>query len=158
MNRLARYVLPITALAMAGATLSGCNVKQSIASADSEVAQFHRQLDAGQWQAIWAGGGPKLHSGTSEAAFGKLLTAVHTKLGAVKSTKQVGWNVNAGTGGSTVTVTMQTSFAKGTGTEQFVFAKVDGAKSDSPEQGGKGGQDKLVLASYGIESQDMMLN
>lgn len=140
MNRLARYLLPIAAVAMLGA----CDMKESFAKADSEVTQFHAHLDAGQYRTIWSQGGARLHGNTTQAAFERLLGAVHTKLGAVKASKQVGWNVNAGTGGSTVTVTMQTTFQKGAGTEQFVFEKDK--------------NDVLLLADYSIQSQDMMLN
>lgn len=140
MKRLARYLMPFAAAAM----LAGCNVKESSKAADVEVGQFHQGLDAGGWQAIWASADPQLRKTTTRAQFGKLLDAVHGKLGKVKTSQQVGWNAEATTGGSFVTVTMQTTFERGAGTEQFVFRK--------------GEADKLTLVGYNIQSQDMMLN
>lgn len=139
MKRLARYLMPFAAAAM----LAGCNVKESLKDADIEVGQFHQKLDAGNWQAIWTAADPQLHKATTRAQFGGMLDAVHGKLGKVKSSEQVGWNAEATTGGSYVTVTTQTTFARGSGTEQFVFRK------------GEAG--KLTLAGYDIQSKDMML-
>ncbi|MEJ2409405.1 MAG: hypothetical protein P8Y58_08945, partial [Novosphingobium sp.] len=68
----------------------------------------------------------------------------HRKLGKVRDSKQVGWNANATTGGTFLTITMQTTFENGTGTEQFVYRKGD--------------EGKLTLMGYNIQSQDMMLN
>ncbi|AXB77184.1 DUF4019 domain-containing protein [Novosphingobium sp. P6W] len=140
MNRLARFILPLTAAAM----LAGCNVQASIREAEVEIGRFHQSLDAGNTQAVWVGADPDLRKATSRDQFGKLLDAVHRKLGKVKSSQQIGWNANATTGGSFVTVSTETTFERGTGTEQFVFRK--------------GEADKLTLVGYDIQSQDMMMN
>jgi hypothetical protein len=140
MKRLARYLMPFAAAAMLG----GCNVTESIKEASVEVDKFHRALDAGNSQGIWASAGADLHQATPRAQFVAVLDAVHRKLGKVKSTKQVGWNSNATTSGSFVTLTNETVFERGTGTEQFVYRKGDA--------------DKLSLAGYHIQSNDMMLN
>lgn len=81
---------------------------------------------------------------TKQADFQKMLKAVHRKLGNVEGSKQVGWNANTGTSGSSVTVTTETTFERGSGTEQFVFEK--------------GADQPLKLAGYTINSQEMMLN
>ncbi|MCJ2177056.1 DUF4019 domain-containing protein [Novosphingobium album (ex Hu et al. 2023)] len=119
-------------------------MKQSFQDASAEVGQFHAALDAGQWQGLWTNGDPELHKATTRDRFGKLLDAVHRKLGTVRGSKQVGWNAEATTGGTFLTLTMQTTFEKGTGTEQFVYRKGDGGK--------------LTLMGYDIQSQEMMLN
>ncbi|MCT2400637.1 DUF4019 domain-containing protein [Novosphingobium mangrovi (ex Huang et al. 2023)] len=124
--------------------LAGCGVKESIEDASAQVDQFHAALDAGDWQAVWKRADPELRKATRREQFGRLLKAVHRKLGNVQSSRQVGWNANATTGGSFVTLTMQTTFEKGVGTEQFVYRKGDGGK--------------LMLVGYDIQSQDMMLN
>lgn len=144
MNRLARYLMPFAAAAMAAAMLAGCGMKQSFQDASAEVGQFHAALDAGNWQELWSRGDPQLHKATTRDRFGKLLDAVHRKLGKVKESKQVGWNADATTGGTFLTLTMQTTFEKGTGTEQFVYRKREGGT--------------LTLVGYTIQSQDMMLN
>ncbi|MEE4452608.1 DUF4019 domain-containing protein [Novosphingobium resinovorum] len=126
------------------AMLSGCNVKESIRDAGAEVVRFHAALDAGHSQAIWDATGADMRKATTQQQFVALLDAVHRKLGRVKSSKQVGWNSNSTTGGSFMTVTNETVFERGSGTEQFVFRKEEA--------------DKLALVGYHIQSNEMMLN
>ncbi|MCJ2181367.1 DUF4019 domain-containing protein [Novosphingobium sp. 1949] len=140
MNRLMRFLVPFAV----AATLGGCGIKESFEKADVAIGQFHRELDAGAIGRIWTTADPDLRQATSQADFEKLLGAVHAKLGKVRTTKQVGWNTNATTGGTFLTATMQTTFEKGTGVEQFVYRK--------------GKDDALTLVGYNIQSRDMMLN
>ncbi|EJL34653.1 DUF4019 domain-containing protein [Novosphingobium sp. AP12] len=140
MKRLGRYLMPFAAAAMLG----GCNVQASIKEAEAEVGHFHHELDAGNWQAVWKGADPELRKAGTRAQFGQLLEAVHRKLGNVKSTKQVGWNANATTGGSFITVAMETTFERGSAAEQFVYRK--------------GNADQLTLVGYHIQSEQMMVN
>jgi len=133
-----RYLVPIAAVAM----LSGCGLQEQFKDADREVARFHAALDAGNYDAIWAMTGPKFRAATKQAEFQKVLDAVHRKLGKVRSTKQTGWNANAGTSGRTLVVTMATTFERGSGTETFTYAK---------------DADQLTLAGYDIQSREMML-
>lgn len=140
MNRNARYLMPIAAMAM----LAGCGVQQGFEDAEREVARFHQALDRGEVQRIWDDADPQFRKATPRAQFDRLVNAVRAKLGKVKASKQVGWNANAGTSGTFLTVTMETTFERGTGTEQFVFAK----HADQRPR----------LVGYNIQSQDMMLN
>jgi len=140
MYRFARYLTLFVATAM----LAGCGIKESFEEAEAEVASFHKALDAGDTQKLWATSDPEMRNEQGREQFGKLLEAVHRKLGAVRESKQLGWSANAGTGGTFVTVTMKTTFEKGTGTEQFVYRKRDGGR--------------LTLVSYEIQSRDMLLN
>jgi hypothetical protein len=71
-----------------------------------------------------------------------LLAAVHNKLGKVVKSERTGWNVNYGTAGTVVTVTMNTQFEHGSGIETLTFHP-------------RG--DRLDLAGYAINSNDMML-
>jgi hypothetical protein len=139
MNRTMRYLAPIAAVAM----LAGCGLKEKFKDADGQVARFHQALDAGEYWAIWDMTGPRFRAETKQADFQKVLEAVHRKLGKVKSTQQVGWNANASTSGSTLVLTMQTAFERGSGTEEFVYQK---------------DADQLMLAGYHINSQEMLLN
>ncbi|MBO9726024.1 MAG: DUF4019 domain-containing protein [Novosphingobium sp.] len=140
MNRLGRYLVPFAAAAM----LAGCGVKESFKDAEVEVGKFHQALDAGDLPAIWQQADPALRQGAQRGQLEKVLDAVHRKLGKVKDAKQVGWNANATTGGTFVTLTYQTTFEHGSGVEQFVYRKGD--------------EGKVTLTGYDIQSQDMMLN
>jgi hypothetical protein len=140
MNRMSRYLAPIVAVAMLG----GCGMKESFKDADAAVARFHAALDAEQWQAIWDVTAPQFRQQSKQADLQRILEAVHRKLGKVRQTKQVGWNANAGTAGSMVTLTMATDFERGSGTEQFVYVRA--------------ADQQLKLAGYNIQSQEIMLN
>lgn len=142
MNRFARYLVPFAAAAMLGA----CGIRESFKDTEVEVAQFHAALDAGKTQKIWTAADPDLRKATSREQFEKLLDAVRRKLGKVTASEQVGWNANATSAGTFLTVTMQTTFEKGSGTEQFVYRK------------GKGEGARPTLVGYHIQSQEMMLN
>ncbi len=129
---------------VAAAMLGGCSMKEVIGKADAEVVRFHEALDAGRSQQIWDATGADMRKATTRPQFVALLDAVHRKLGNVKSSRQVGWNRNASTNGSFMTVTNETVFEHGSGTEQFVFRK--------------GEADKLALVGYHIQSNEMMVN
>ena len=110
--------------------------------AKNAVDQFHRQLDAQQYHALYVGADAKLHEKTSEDDFTKLLVAVHGKLGNVQNASSTGWNVSwyAGTG-TTVRLGYKTTFASGTAEEMFVWHI-------------SGGQ--ALLYAYNINSNDLI--
>jgi hypothetical protein len=128
------------ALLTALTALGGCEGPGSVQDAGAKIAAFHRQLDAGDYEAIWRDSGPDMQ--TDKAKAGALFAAVHAKLGKVRDSKQTGWRSEASTGGSFVEVTMQTRFERGTGEEVFLYK-------------GKGAEQRL--AGYNINSADMML-
>ena len=113
-----RRLFPI---ALAAALVGGCSAGRDTAAAQQAVVQFHQRLDAGQFDAIYDASGSELKAITSKPQFVALLAGIHGKLGAVKQTKQVGWNVNYNTGGGTITLTYQTQFGAGSSSEQFVY-------------------------------------
>ncbi|MFT4056127.1 MAG: DUF4019 domain-containing protein [Novosphingobium sp.] len=119
-------------------------MKEVIGKADAEVVRFHEELDAGHSQEIWEGTGEDMRKATTRKQFVAMLDAVHRKLGNVKSSRQVGWNRNASTNGSFMTITNETLFERGSGTERFVFRKSEA--------------DKLALVGYHIQSNEMMVN
>ncbi|HEX4737461.1 MAG TPA: hypothetical protein VH331_07860 [Allosphingosinicella sp.] len=105
----------------AAVLVAGCSAGKDEAAAAQAVVQFHHQLDAAQYEAIYDATTPEMKASTPKASFVRFLDAVHRKLGAVKDTKTQGWGVNYNTSGGTVTLTYQTQFANGSGTEQFVY-------------------------------------
>lgn len=90
--------------------------------AESAVAQFHSQLDAQQYSALYAAADPGLHNVTSQADFTKLLEAIHRKLGTVRQAKLQGWHTGYNVGeGTTVDLVYDTTFSAGSGTERFAW-------------------------------------
>ena len=132
-----RRLFPIVLMA---AVLGGCSAGKDTAASQQAVTQFHHQLDAGQYDAIYDGSGGELKALTSKPDFVALLDAIHRKLGAVKEAKQVAWNVNYNTGGGTISLTYQTQFASGSSTEEFVY------RTGQPP----------ALIGYHIQSNDLM--
>lgn len=136
---MARKVMMLIAVSM----LAGCGVKQSVTDAEAQISTFHADLSSGRFDDIWTETSQDLRQATSKDDFLNLMKAIHKKLGPVKKSENVGWNANATTGGTFITVQMETEFARGSGTEQFVYRK-------SGEQ--------LELSGYNINSRDMLLN
>lgn len=115
---------------------------KNVAAAKQAVDAFHSQLDAGEYSALYQAADPKLRTITTETDFTKLLGAIHRKLGTVRNadmrTYAAGWYAGQGT---TVTLTYNTTFSAGTGTEQFVWHISDG---------------RAMLYGYHINSADLI--
>jgi Protein of unknown function (DUF4019) len=110
--------------------------------AEAAVSQFHSQLDAAQYAALYAAADTGLHNATSQADFTKLLDAVHRKLGTVRQANLRSWHTGYYVGqGATVTLVYDTTFSAGSGTEQFVW-HIDG--------------DRAMLYGYHINSNDLL--
>ncbi|HXW57098.1 MAG TPA: DUF4019 domain-containing protein [Candidatus Cybelea sp.] len=110
-------------LFLAPLVLCSCaSVVKDTALAKDAVGQFHSQLDAGQYTALYAAADPKLHEATTEAEFTRLLEAIHDKLGTVRQAELRTWNTGWYLGtGTTVTLVYNTTFSGGSGTEQFTW-------------------------------------
>lgn len=124
-------------------SLTSCKqINKARELSDKAVVDFHLQLNEGKFKEIYAAAHADLKSATTEEDFVKLLDAVHRKLGRqVKSTSQ-GWRLNTVNGRTTMTVTHESEFEHGKGTEIFAFA-ISG--------------ESCTLREYQINSQDMMI-
>jgi len=115
-------------LIMAAAALvavAGCASKRS---AEEAVAQFHQMVDAGRYQEIYRNSDPELKRITSEEQMTALLSQVHDRLGAVRSSRQSSFNLNANNGISRVELTYNTEFVSGTAAENFNY-RVEGGQA-----------------------------
>jgi hypothetical protein len=123
--------------------LGGCSMAQDMKGVGQAVDGFHRQLDAGQFDAIYAAGSDDLKRITPQERFTALLSAVHRKLGAFRSGGQNGFNDTVNTSGHIVAVQYRSTYARGAAAETFTFRIVDGAPK---------------LAGYNINSDALILN
>ncbi len=123
--------------------LTGCSGGADVADAQKSIAAFRQQMAAEDYDGIWNGSAPDMQQATPKADLARFLKAVHDKLGAAKETKQIGWNVNYNTAGTFTTLTYHTSFAKGSGDEQFLF---------------KGSGAAMKLAGYHVNSMELVTN
>ena len=124
------------------AMLAACSAPAPI-DTSAQVATFHQLLDKENYTAIWQGISDDMRGASTEAEMNKLFTVIHHKLGRVVQTKQIGWRTNMTTNGTFAEVQIETKFEKGAGQENFVFRQ-DG--------------ERLKLAGYHINSNDMMMN
>jgi hypothetical protein len=131
------------AIVVACAALGGCSLSQDASAASSAVANFHRQLNAGQFDAIYAASSPTFKASTTELRFTALLAAVHRKLGALRSATVSGWRVNATTGGTFASLSVSSTFANGPAQETFEFQTIGG---------------RQALQSYQINAEALILN
>jgi hypothetical protein len=69
------------------------------------------------------------------------MRTIHQKLGRVQAANQVNYLVNVTTDGTIVTLTYDTTFADGKGTEQFLWRIRD---------------DRAALLNYNLNSMDLM--
>jgi len=115
----------LVVLAALLAALFGCSMSADTATAEQAVPKFHEQLDAGQFDEIYAQAGDELKKASTQQDFVALLEAIHRKLGNTKSADKTGWNVNYQTSGSFVTLGYKTVFDGGDAQEQFVFRLQD---------------------------------
>jgi hypothetical protein len=130
-----------TMLAAALLMVGGCKGPGSVQDASAKVVVFHHRLDAGDYEAIWRDSGPDIRS-ADKASFVRFLTAIHDKLGKVRKSKQTGWRSEVNLNGSFASLTMQTTFERGSGEESFLYQ-------------GTGADQKL--GGYHINSLDMMV-
>lgn len=105
----------------AALTLADCNPAANTAAAEAGVTDFHSAMEAGRYAAIYDASAADMKSSISRDDFIKLLGGFHEKLGQYRSGKTIGWHDNVGTSGHYVALSREVQFAKGPGTEEFVF-------------------------------------
>jgi hypothetical protein len=100
---------------------TGCGMQEGLKKSDAAVIKFHSQLNAAAFDQIYTDSGDALKENTTQKKFVDLLTAVHRKLGAVKSANRTNFFVNYAASGSTVRVNYSTQFDVDSATEEFIF-------------------------------------
>lgn len=115
-------VLCIITLVIAGAALISGPLAKYNERGNQAVQQFHEQLAAGQYVAIYDASDEALRKCTSKSDFIDILQAVHDKLGTVQDLNP-SWKGVAFHGGHRATIALyfDTKFTNGTATEQFVW-------------------------------------
>lgn len=134
-RRLLALVFALVALPGCGDLVSGKGV------AEPEVTRFHERLTAREFEAIYASASDDFRKAAPKEKFLALLAAIDRKLGAMKSTKQVSWNVRRFNFKTTAVLGYKTTFEGGEATETFTFRIADG---------------KPELLGYNISSMELM--
>ena len=123
--------------------LAGCSPSSDVPAAERGIALFHSDLNAGNFQKIYDTSDAQLKAAASKEFFGKILNAVHSKLGLFKNGKSAGWNDNATTSGRFVSINYQAAYQKGSAQENFVY-RIDG--------------NHAALVGYHVTSDALLLN
>jgi hypothetical protein len=121
--------------------LSACSNSADMEVAKQAVRDFHDQLDAGQFQALYNQSSDDLKKMASEKEFIALLDAVHRKLGVTKSFELKERSVMYEVSGATMTLNYETVYAEGNAQESFVYRLKD---------------DKAILYGYHINSNTLI--
>jgi opacity protein-like surface antigen len=116
-----RFGKLILVLAIIVVAASSCSTRQDLAAAEREVEKFHQAYNAGRFDDIYEETAEELKKSANQEDFVAMLQTVQRKLGKMTETKRDNWTVNFGTGGTTVKLVYETSFAQGKGTETFNY-------------------------------------
>jgi len=116
-----RRVLSVVYVVFGLLLVAGCGSKHDIAAAEAAVAQFHAQLDAGNFAQIYAQSDAIMKNASSQEKFVALLDAIHRKLGVVKNATRQSFFMNYGTFGKTLRLTYATQYDADNATEEFIF-------------------------------------
>lgn len=101
----------------------GSALRMASRLAEPAVQEFHRELDAAQYDAICGQAAEGFCANGAEGDTGRFLKGVHEKLGNTGSVQQGAINVNTNTSGTFVTVQYKTGFALGPAQETFTWIK-----------------------------------
>jgi hypothetical protein len=131
----------ILLLAMTVLAAGSCSTKEDLAAAEREVEKFHQDYNAGRYDDIHERATDELKKASGGPEFAAMLETVQRRLGKMTETKRENWKVNFGTGGTTVNLVYETSFAQGNGKETFDY-----------RMSGK----KALLVGYNITSKNLL--
>jgi hypothetical protein len=108
-------------VAASAALLCACTGAIDRAPAEDAVQRFHAELDSGRLDAIYDAAAPALKSGTPRDRFVGLLSGIHAKLGAVRSSAQKRWTLQRRASDALLTLDYATAYSGGEADERFVF-------------------------------------
>ena len=126
-------------LGAAALSLAACNPMEELGDADAEVAQFHKNFSAKNFEGIWNDSHENLKSSGPREQFDATFGSLSEYWGKVKSTEREGFSINTNNGVTRVDVTHNTEFDAGSAVESFQFIRED---------------DALELAFYNIKIKE----
>lgn len=106
---------------MAALLLAACNPFSQMDDADAQIETFHAHYSSGDFDAIYQMAAPEFRESVSQDGWNELMQFVSAGLGAAEDSSQTGFNINTDNGVTSTTITRETSFALGEGTETFTF-------------------------------------
>lgn len=128
-------------LAFGISLIAACSTEEQTSLAEMEVSNFHKKFNAGEFQIIYDRSSEEFKQSARKEDMVRFFEGVRSKLGDVTNTEKTGWHVNYQTSGTIVTLTYETQFSKGTGTEIFMYRMAS---------------QNVILAGYRIDSRDLV--
>ena len=110
--------LLIGVLALAGA---GCSAGSDVAAVEREVERFHELAADREIDRLYEQSSDEFKRAATPEQFRALLEVIDERLGDVRRANRRGWHVNYTNAGTVVTLTYDTQFERGRGTEEFVY-------------------------------------
>lgn len=139
--RLHHQLLALVALVLSLPLTSCKDMRQAKSLADPAIVDFHKQFNDKKFKDIYAASHPTFKAAAKEADFLKLMETIHKKLGKQVKSTEAGWKINSYNLTTYATLTQDTEFERGKGTETFIYIVEKGACS---------------LHGYNINSQDLI--
>jgi len=136
---------------LAAFALAACNPMENLSEAEDQIDRFHTHYDFGEFQDMYQMTSPAFRKASSPEDFKKLADVITARLGSIKSTERVNFNVNTTPAGTQTIITMQTIFEQGNGSEVFTFA---GNGEDMKIQGWTVNSDRLMVTAEDLEAID----
>lgn len=136
-------LLKFGSLALTIVLLISCSSKEQYEVAQAAIDRFHELLGTKNFEQIYAEASPTLKNNTPSDEFFKLLAAIDRKLGAFKAAENRSWSLKYGTGGTLVTIGIQSQYEKGSAFETFNYVIENG---------------KAMLIGYNIQSRELLIN
>jgi hypothetical protein len=119
-------ILSLVIAATIALALTGCgDMMKAKSVAEPQVDVFHKLLNDEKYSEIYTTSDPQFQKAASEKKLTDLLVAVHRKLGAVKSTNTVNWNVSTYNMTTRIVLVQNTEFEHGTAEEKFTYIVSD---------------------------------
>ncbi len=124
-GRLGKLIFVVATVILA---VGSCSTKEDLAIAEREVKRFHEAFNAGRFDEIYERTTDELKKSAAGPEFVAMLETIQRKLGKMTETKRQNWTVNFNTGGTTVKLIYETTFAEGKGVETF-NCRISGKKA-----------------------------
>jgi hypothetical protein len=113
------HKLAIASAALLG--IAGCSANSHLAAAEREVERFHDLAAEQQVERLYDQSTDEFKRAATPEQFRSLMQVIDERLGNVRRANRQGWHVNYTTAGTVVTLTYDTQFERGRGTERFAY-------------------------------------
>ncbi|BCX48617.1 hypothetical protein HAHE_25250 [Haloferula helveola] len=101
--------------------LGGCNPTKSRTEAEGAVVDFHAKFSAADFEGIYNAAHRDFQSSQPKDDIVAFIRTVRSRLGPVVSSKLSSWSSMSQNLSTTVTISYNTVFENGTGSEQFIY-------------------------------------